>query len=121
MSRFSEPAAFLEPAILETVSSALPHFDAVPLFQLLKPEERRLLAPLCRAVPYEKGEDVFRERPCSGSPRARSSRRSTRRIARLLLTLAVRGKAADGRIAIPLALSRQDEAALRQVAYGDAG
>ncbi|MEO8053937.1 MAG: Crp/Fnr family transcriptional regulator [Acidobacteriota bacterium] len=40
---------------------ALPHFDAVPLFQCLKPEERRLLAPVCRAVAYEKGEEVFRE------------------------------------------------------------
>ena len=43
------------------MSSALPHFDAVPLFQFLKPEERRLLAPVCRAVAYEKGEEVFRE------------------------------------------------------------
>jgi CRP/FNR family transcriptional regulator len=59
--RFSEPAAFLETAILEAVSPAYPHFDAVPLFQCLKPEERRLLAPLCRPVVYEKGEEVFRE------------------------------------------------------------
>ena len=61
MRRFSEPAAFLEPAILEAVSPAFPHFDAVPLFQYLKPEERRLLASLCRPVVYEKGEEVFRE------------------------------------------------------------
>jgi CRP/FNR family transcriptional regulator, nitrogen oxide reductase regulator len=39
----------------------LPHFDAVPLFQCLKPEERRLLSPVCRVVVYEKGEEVFRE------------------------------------------------------------
>lgn len=43
------------------MSPALPLFDAVPLFQFLKPEERRLLAPACRAVAYEKGEEVFRE------------------------------------------------------------
>lgn len=48
-------------AILEAVSPALPHFDAVPLLQALKAEERRLLAPECRAVAYEKGEEVFRE------------------------------------------------------------
>ena len=38
-----------------------PHFDAVPLFQCLNPDERRLLAPVCRAVVYEKGDEVFRE------------------------------------------------------------
>ena len=43
------------------LSPALPHFGAVPLFQCLKPEERRLLAPVCRAVAYQKGEAVFRE------------------------------------------------------------
>ncbi len=43
------------------MSPALPHFTAVPLFQCLKPEERRLLAPVCRAVGYEKGEEIFRE------------------------------------------------------------
>jgi CRP/FNR family transcriptional regulator len=47
--------------MLETVSPALPHFDAVPLLQCLKPGERRLLAPVCRAVAYEKGDEVFRE------------------------------------------------------------
>ena len=61
VSRFSEPAVFFKTAILETVSPALPHFDAVPLLQCLKPEERRLLAPECRAVVYEKGDEVFRE------------------------------------------------------------
>lgn len=43
------------------MSPALPHFDAVPLFQCLNPDERRLLAPVCRAVVYEKGDEVFRE------------------------------------------------------------
>ena len=43
------------------LSPSLPHFGAVPLFQCLKPEERRLLAPVCRAVAYQKGEAVFRE------------------------------------------------------------
>jgi len=43
------------------MSPVLPHFEAVPLFQCLKPEERRVLAPVCRAVAYEKGEEVFRE------------------------------------------------------------
>jgi len=43
------------------MSSALPHFGAVPLFQCLEPEERRVLAPLCRGVVYEKGEEIFRE------------------------------------------------------------
>ncbi len=43
------------------MSPALPLFDAVPLFQCLKPEERRILAPHCRAVAYEKGAEVFRE------------------------------------------------------------
>jgi CRP-like cAMP-binding protein len=43
------------------MSAVLPLFGAVPLFQFLKPEERRLLAPVCRAVGYEKGEEVFRE------------------------------------------------------------
>jgi CRP/FNR family transcriptional regulator len=47
--------------MLEPVSLALPHFDAIPLFQCLKPEERKILAPVCRAVAYEKGEEVFRE------------------------------------------------------------
>jgi len=46
------------------VSASLPHFSAVPLFQCLKPEERRVLAPVCRAVAYGKGEEIFRE----GSP-----------------------------------------------------
>ena len=41
--------------------SALPHFDAVSLFQCLNADERKLLAPVCRAVVYEKGEEVFRE------------------------------------------------------------
>jgi CRP-like cAMP-binding protein len=40
---------------------ALPHFDAVPLFQCLNADERKLLAPVCRAVAYEKGDEVFRE------------------------------------------------------------
>jgi CRP-like cAMP-binding protein len=40
---------------------ALPHFDAVSLFQCLNADERKLLAPVCRAVAYEKGEEVFRE------------------------------------------------------------
>ncbi len=40
---------------------SLPHFDAVPLFQCLNPDERKLLAPVCRAVVYEKGDEVFRE------------------------------------------------------------
>lgn len=40
---------------------ALPHFDAVPLFQCLNADEQKLLAPVCRAVAYEKGEEVFRE------------------------------------------------------------
>ncbi|HEX5856042.1 MAG TPA: Crp/Fnr family transcriptional regulator, partial [Thermoanaerobaculia bacterium] len=40
---------------------ALPHFDAVPLFRCLNEEERKLLGPVCRAVAYEKGEEVFRE------------------------------------------------------------
>ena len=43
------------------MSAVLPHFGAVPLFQCLKPEERRVLAPVCRAVAYEKGDEVFRE------------------------------------------------------------
>ena len=41
--------------------SALPHFDAVPLFQCLNADERKLLAPVCRAKAYEKGEAVFNE------------------------------------------------------------
>ena len=41
--------------------SALPHFDAVSLFQCLNADERKLLSPVCRAVAYEKGEEVFRE------------------------------------------------------------
>lgn len=41
--------------------AALPHFDAVPLFQCLNTEERILLAPVSRVVVYEKGEEVFRE------------------------------------------------------------
>lgn len=41
--------------------SALPHFDAVSLFQCLNADERKLLAPVCRAVAYEKGEEIFRE------------------------------------------------------------
>jgi CRP-like cAMP-binding protein len=41
--------------------SALPHFDAVPLFQCLNADERKLLAPVCRAKVYEKGEVVFNE------------------------------------------------------------
>jgi CRP-like cAMP-binding protein len=40
---------------------ALPHFDAVPLFRCLNADERELLGPVCRAVAYEKGEEVFRE------------------------------------------------------------
>jgi CRP/FNR family transcriptional regulator, nitrogen oxide reductase regulator len=40
---------------------ALPYFDVVPLFQCLNADERKLLAPVCRAAPYEKGEEVFRE------------------------------------------------------------
>ncbi|MGZ6971480.1 MAG: Crp/Fnr family transcriptional regulator [Thermoanaerobaculia bacterium] len=40
---------------------ALPHFNAVPLFQCLNADEQKLLAPVCRAVAYEKGEEVFRE------------------------------------------------------------
>jgi CRP/FNR family transcriptional regulator len=43
------------------MSSVLPHFGAVSLFQCLKEEERRVLAPVCRAVAYEKGEEIFRE------------------------------------------------------------
>ncbi len=43
------------------MSSALPHFDAVPLLQCLNARERKLLAPICRAVAYEKGEEIFRE------------------------------------------------------------
>ncbi len=43
------------------MSQALPHFAALPLFQCLKPEELRVLAPVCRAVAYERGEEVFRE------------------------------------------------------------
>lgn len=43
------------------MSPALPHFDAVPLFQCLNAHERRLLAPVCRAVAYEKGDEIFRE------------------------------------------------------------
>jgi len=43
------------------MSTALPHFTAVPLFQCLRPEERRVLAPVCRAVAYEKGAEIFRE------------------------------------------------------------
>ena len=43
------------------MSSALPHFDAVPLLQCLNARERKLLAPICRAVAYEKGEVIFRE------------------------------------------------------------
>ncbi|MDL2718000.1 MAG: Crp/Fnr family transcriptional regulator [Acidobacteriota bacterium] len=43
------------------MSPSLPHFDAVPLFQCLNPDERKLLAPVCRAVVYEKGDEVFRE------------------------------------------------------------
>jgi CRP-like cAMP-binding protein len=41
--------------------SALPHFDAVPLFRCLNEDERKLLGPVCRAVVYEKGEEIFRE------------------------------------------------------------
>jgi len=41
--------------------SALPHFDAVPLFQCLNADERKLLAPVSRVVVYEKGEEIFRE------------------------------------------------------------
>lgn len=41
--------------------SSLPHFDAVPLFQCLNPDERKLLAPVCQAKAYEKGEAVFNE------------------------------------------------------------
>lgn len=41
--------------------AALPHFDAVPLFQCLNAEERKLLAPVSRVVVYEKGEEIFRE------------------------------------------------------------
>ena len=40
---------------------ALPHFDTVSLFQCLNADERKLLSPVCRAVVYEKGEEVFRE------------------------------------------------------------
>jgi CRP-like cAMP-binding protein len=40
---------------------ALPHFDAVPLFRCLNEDERKLLGPVCRAVAYEKGEEIFRE------------------------------------------------------------
>ncbi len=43
------------------MSPVLPLFGAVPLFQCLKPEERLVLAPVCQAVAYEKGEEVFRE------------------------------------------------------------
>jgi CRP/FNR family transcriptional regulator len=43
------------------VSAALPHFEAIPLFQCLNPRERNLLALVCRAVAYEKGDEVFRE------------------------------------------------------------
>ena len=43
------------------MSSALPHFDAIPLFQCLKPEERSVLAPVCRAVAYGKGDEIFQE------------------------------------------------------------
>ncbi len=43
------------------MSAVLPHFTAVPLFQCLKPEERRVLAPVCRVAVYERGEEVFRE------------------------------------------------------------
>ena len=43
------------------MSPALPLFTAIPLFQCLKPEERRLLAPVCQAVPYGKGEEIFHE------------------------------------------------------------
>ncbi len=53
--------AIIRRAILAALSSSLPHFDAVPLFQCLRAEERRILAPVCRAVAYEKGDEVFRE------------------------------------------------------------
>jgi CRP-like cAMP-binding protein len=43
------------------MSPPLPHFGAVPLFQCLKPEERQVLAPVCRAVAYEKGDRIFVE------------------------------------------------------------
>jgi CRP-like cAMP-binding protein len=43
------------------VPPAFPHFDAVPLFQCLNAHERDLLAPVCRAVAYGRGDEIFRE------------------------------------------------------------
>ena len=43
------------------MSRVLPHLDAVPLFQCLNAHERNLLAPVCRVVAYERGDEIFRE------------------------------------------------------------
>jgi CRP-like cAMP-binding protein len=50
--------SFYAPAVS---GAALPHFDAVPLFQCLNAEERIFLSPASRTVVYEKGTEIFRE------------------------------------------------------------